>query len=295
MAGLREIRTRLKSVENTRKITRAMKLVSAAKLKKAQDAVTSARDYNEALAALLRDLLPEVNGLDFEHPLMKSSAVVKRVRFLVVGGSRGLCGSFNTRINKEIDAVVNEYQARGATVDLHILGKKSDEYARRRSYKTAKSVAGLAEDALLWPIDEICDEISAAFTSNEIDEVHLIYTKFKSAISSVVMREKLLPMEAEIEGVAPGVVGRSGITRFEPSAKAVFSAMLPRILRTKVRQAALDSKASEHGSRMTAMDSATKNAQELIRNLTRLRNRMRQAGITGELLDIIGGAAATEG
>jgi F-type H+-transporting ATPase subunit gamma len=301
MASLKDIKRRIKSVKNTRKITYAMKLVSAAKLKKAQDAVTSARSYTEALNGLLARLAAEQSGASFSHPLMETRSEVKNVRIVVIGGSRGLCGGFNTNINKKIDQTFREIEAKYAGVQISsiVVGKKPAEHYRRKGIEYLKSYEeNLPEDANLWPVDEICRALEQDFTSAQVDEVYLIYTRFKSAMTQTVEQIKILPLDAsEAESASGSEVehgSASGSTLFEPSPVAVFSAVIPRILRTKVRQAGLDSKASEHGSRMVAMDAATSNAADLIHKLTLKHNKLRQGAITAELLDIIGGANAIE-
>jgi len=290
MAGLKEIRSRLQSVRNTKKITYAMKLVSAAKLRKAQESVTRSREYTTALNRLLHELLAE--GVSLEHPLLEKREQVKNVRVLVVGGNRGLCGGYNSGINKRTDMFAREKSAAGVNVDWVLAGRKPAEYFRRFNRPYVASFEKLLEDANLWPFNEIVESFESDFLTGKVDEVYLIYTKFKSAISMTVTCDKLLPLEGtalkqEVDGQ-----GASGLTLFEPSAVEVFSALMPRIMNAKVRQAALDAKASEQGSRMTAMDSATKNAGDLIKKLELTHNKLRQTSITSQLLDIVGGAEA---
>ena len=290
MAGLKEIRRRLLSVRNTRKITYAMKLVSAAKLRKAQEAVLESRKYTEAINSLLGEVLAEQSGSNLTHPLMEKHAEVKTIAAIVFGGSRGLCGGYNTNLNRKVEAFVKEKQ--GFAIDWILMGRKPAEYFRRTGRKYSRSYEELPEDANRWPIDEVAFEVENKFMKGEIDELYIFSTRFRSAISMSVVDEKVLPFEAaEIESTSV-VASASGVTLFEPSAKQVFDALLPRILRTKLRQAALDAKASEHGSRMTAMDSATKNAGDLIDRLQLTHNKLRQERITKELLDIVGGAEA---
>ncbi|MDC0358357.1 ATP synthase F1 subunit gamma [Oligoflexia bacterium] len=302
MAGLKDIKRRLKSVRNTKKITYAMKLVSAAKLKKAQVAVTEARAYTEALSALMVELASEQDASDFRHPLMAKRKAVKKIHFLVIGGTRGLCGGYNTNVQKRVEVAYTEALERHpqAQIDATIIGKKVGEYFRRTKRSYTKAYEDLPESANDWPIDEICLDLECAFLKGEVDEVRVIYTRFKSAMSMKVLCERLLPLSAEMladsdtseQRLEGGASELSGIALFEPSATEVFEAVVPRILRTRVRQAGLDTKASEHGSRMVAMESATTNAGELLQELTLKHNKMRQSAITSELLDIIGGAEA---
>ncbi len=295
MAGLKEIKRRLASVQNTKKITYAMKLVSAAKLKKAQDAVTRSREYTDALNSLLADLLAEDLDEGFSHPLLEAKSQTKSIRVLIIGGARGLCGGYNTNINKRADAFVAE--KRGFNLSFTILGRKPADHFRRVRREFLSAEENLPEDAALWPVEEVCAQLEQEFADGVFDELYIIYTKFKSALSQSVICERVLPMDrASTFQAASGKQDSrtSGSTLFEPSPKEVFDAILPRIFRSIVRQAALEAKASEQGSRMTAMDAATRNAGELIKKLTRLHNRVRQSGITAQLLDIVGGANAVE-
>lgn len=291
MPNIKELRSRVRSVENTKKITYAMKLVSGAKLNRAQESVTRARAYTSELNNLLTELLSE--GLpDLSHPLMEKRERVSTVKILVVGGNKGLCGGYNTNIHKRVLSLIEEKKREypGATVDTVALGKKPAEFFRRRGVMNSKSYETLSEDANQWPIEEICYELERDFREGRSDEIVLVYTKFRSAISMTVTVEPLVPF------VVSATQGERvvGATLFEPSPSDVFSALIPRLLRSKVRQACLEAKASEHGARMTAMDSATKNAGDIIRRLTLLYNRLRQSRITLELLDIVGGANAIQ-
>lgn len=296
MAGVKEIRIRLNSVKNTKKITYAMKLVSAAKLRKAQESVLNARVYNDALKKMLAELLAEMGGASFSHPLLERHSEVKKVTVVVAGGSRGLCGGYNTNVNKKVESTYREIAQRypNAIIDAILVGKKPAEYFRRVKKSYSKSYEELPEDANLWPDEEICKQLVEAYTSGATDEVILISTRFRSALSMSVTTEQLLPLEAdaktETSESAPALV--TGVTLFEPSVKEVWGGILPRIMRSQIRQAFLDAKASEQGSRMTAMDNATKNAGDLIQALQLKFNKVRQGRITAELLDIIGGAEA---
>lgn len=287
MPSTKDIRSRIHSVKNTRKITYAMKLVSAAKLKKAQDAVLKSREYTEALQDLLKDLSSGLS--DLSHPLMEVRSEVKKTLLVVIGGSRGLCGGYNTNVHRRIDEIVRE--KKGDT-ELLIIGKKPSEYARRMKHPYVASYEEISEDPNSWPFDEISRKIEEKFTSGEFDEVLILFTKFKSALSMDVRVDRLLPLSTLEQGLSSSAGSGSGNIIYEPSQQEVFFGAIPRIFRAKLRQASLDAKASEHGSRMTAMDAATKNAGDLIQKLSLLYNKLRQQGITSELLDIIGGAEA---
>lgn len=293
MAGLKIIKRRLASVKNTKKITYAMKLVSAAKLRKAQEAVTASRAYSNALTNLLRQLQSEQSD-DGAHALMQSRDVVKKVGLIVIGGGRGLCGGYNTNVNRRIEQFLNEQRLRSPApqVESIVLGKKPAEFYRRIGATYAESMEQLAEDPNKWPLGELVTTVADQFVQGQFDEVYLIYTRFKSALSQTVVCDRILPMSATATAEGTTAATPNGSTIFEPSVEELFSQLLPRILRARVQQAALDSKASEHGSRMTAMDAATKNAGDIIDKLRLTYNKLRQSGITAELLDIIGGANA---
>jgi F-type H+-transporting ATPase subunit gamma len=208
-----------------------------------------------------------------------------------------LCGGFNTNTNRKIEALYQELAKKhpGAEVSAIILGKKPAEYYRRVGRKYIESVENLADDPNNWPTQEVCQRLELDFLKGEFDELYLVYTRFRSAISTVPTAERLLPLDKEALATATSAKtpqAATGVTLFEPNPQRVFDAVVPRIVRAIVRQAAFDTKASEHASRMTAMDNATKNAKELIHSLTLTRNKLRQTGITSQLLDIVGGAEA---
>lgn len=292
MAGLRDIKRRLVSVKNTKKITYAMKLVSAAKLRRAQESVTKSREYTAALTRLIKDVTSLAQNLDFNHPLAAVRPDVKNVGLIIIGGGRGLCGGYNTNVNRKIEVAYREIQAKypGAGIKTFAVGKKPAEYLRRVGKEYVASYEQLPEDANKWPVDEICMKVEGQFIAGEIDALYVIFTHFKSALSMTVEMQKLLPMEAASDSAVAGAPVPPTIV--EPSLERVLMSAMARIMRSRVRQAALDAKASEQASRMTAMDAATKNAGDLIKKLQLTYNKLRQAGITGELLDIIGGAEA---
>lgn len=302
MSGLKEIKRRLKSVRNTKKITYAMKLVSAAKLRRAQDAVAAAREYTLELNSLLASLARAAQEVNFEHPLMEPRKEVKSVAILIIGGQRGLCGGYNSNLHKRADALIREISANHpqAAVRTYIFGRKPAEYFRRKARAYDKSWEDLSENALVWPVEEAAGILEGGFVSKDFDEVYMVYTRFKSAISNIPTIEKILPVSREMiseSGQSPksglgATEQEAGVTLFEPTVKAVYEAIIPRVMSSRVRQACLDAKASETASRMTAMDAATKNASELSRKLELKHNKIRQQRITSELLDIIGGAEA---
>lgn len=318
MAGLKQIKRRLVSVRNTRQITRAMKLVSAAKLNRAQDSTVRSRQYAAALNKMLNDLLSANAGDEIAHPLMQVKARVKQIRLVVIGGSRGLCGGYNTNINRQVDSLIKRLRAEqpDAKIQTIILGRKPAEYFRRVGLSYYKSYEQLPEDPNRWPIAELCAGLERGYSSEDTEtsiegtnvegnpnekaaeglqtesfqEAYLIYTKFNSVMTQKATVEKILPFEIPTNTSESN--GPTGLTIFEPSKEVIFSGLIPRLLQVKVQQACLNSVTSEYASRMTAMDSATKNAGEIIDGLKLTYNRLRQSGITKELLDIVGGAEA---
>lgn len=274
--GLKDIRRRITSVKNTKKITYAMKLVSAAKLKRSQEAVTKSRDYTKALSKIVGELVGVSENLT--HPLMEVRPI-KKERVIVIGASRGLCGGYNANLNKKLKSCLD--------AELVILGKKPAEYLRRLKVPYKISYENLSDDPMTWPIQETLDEAVRDFIDGKIDKVSVLYTQFKSALSLTPVMEDLLPVVSlQSEGT------EIASPKFEPSVESVFHALVPRLVRAQMQQAAFDAKTSEYGARMTAMDAATKNAGDLVKKLTLTANKLRQTGITSELLDIIGGAEA---
>lgn len=294
MAGLKEIKIRIKSVANTKKITYAMKLVAATKMRGAQEAVIRSKQYSESLLSLLKSVLSASDKSSLEHSFLQKRSI-KKIRLIVVGANRGLCGSYNANVNKAVESFYREQAEENpqATIDAVLLGNKPIEFFKREKLSVKKAYNDLSENPEDWPLLEICQNAENDFENGEIDALYVIYTNFKSALSMTAKAEKLLPISIdELEEDSEAVA--ASVALFEPSADEVFNALLPRLLRMTVHQSALDAKAGEHASRMTAMDSATKNAGELIKSLTLKYNKLRQASITSEILDIVGGANALE-
>ena len=291
MAGLREVRNRIKSVKNTKKTTYAMKLVSATKLGKAQEAVELSRDYTNALGALVAQIVQDSKEEDLKHPLLEQRDKLERIALVVVGGNRGLCGAYNTGVNRAVESFLQENKDK--EMDFYAVGRKPAEYFRKCEIDCKQSYEDLGDDPNTWPLADLMASLEDSFIAGEVDAVYVIYTKFYSALSQSAEAIQFLPVSpdaliAESEEAAEGAT--VGGVVFEPSPAEVFLSIVPRIVSGKLRQACLDAKASEHGSRMTAMDSATKNASDLIDKLNRKYNKVRQSNITSDILDIIGGA-----
>jgi F-type H+-transporting ATPase subunit gamma len=286
LSNLKAIRRRITSVKNTKQITRAMKLVSAAKLRRAQDAALEGRAFSSKLShtlEMVRVDLPE----GASHALLEPREVKKR-RIIAITGDRGLCGAFNVNIYKAIHAADFE---QGAILEFIPVGRKIAAICKAHEWPVLRSYEGLGEDIRQWPLAELAQSTIGAFVAGECDEVVLYYTKFETMVTQSVTREVLLPLTIEKESSAlePRV---PGMTLYDPPPADILSYLLPLLVSTKLRQAALDSKASEHAARMRAMDAATRNANELIDKLTLHYNRARQRAITTELIDIVGGAEA---
>ncbi len=281
MATLREIRTRIRSVRNTAQITKTMEMVSAAKLRRAQSAVEAARPYAQILGEILENLA-QASG-DSLHPAFVRREVKQRA-ILLVSSDRGLAGAFNANLIRATEVRMREIQR---TTRLILLGKKGYNYFRRRNADVIAfrdDMAGVPD----WKYaEELSRDLLARFLSGEIDEVDLIGTHFKSALSRDVVMETLLPL-----GAAPKAGASKKDYIFEPGPEEILERIVPYYLAMRIFRAIAESGASEHGARMIAMGSATKNANEMIQNLTLHMNRTRQATITREIVEIVGGAEA---
>jgi F-type H+-transporting ATPase subunit gamma len=289
MPSLKAIRKRIVSVKNTRKMTRAMKLISAAKLRRAQDAIIAARPYAAALTKVVSELAA-VAGAD-AHPLFQTRKV-ENASIVLLTSDRGQAGAFNSNVVKKVEAVVDAELAGASKITLRIVGRKGNQYFTRRKANIASHDAAptnptnsmaLARDTATRIIDD--------FLAGRVDRVYVVYNEFKSAISQGVVVHQVLPVSPEeVAGQAPQVD-----YAYEPSKEILLSSLVPLYVEIGLYRAALESIASELGARMTAMDNATRNAGEMIDKLTLQYNRARQAAITKELLEIIGGAEALKG
>ena len=293
MANLLDIRRRIKSVKNTEQITKAMKMVSAAKLKRASDRVVNARPF----ANKMGDVLGELSGQtaeDFHHPLLDARGD-QRYLLVLITADKGLCGAFNTNLLKAAQNFVKEHPDK--SIDLLAIGRKGRDFFRRRRAEIVGEYIGLTGKGRVEFSEalEVARDVIKRFTEDEeLDKVFLIFNEFKSVLTQRVVVEQLLPMsrtaESEAAGAAPAVEMKEYI--YEQAPAEIFSRLLPRLVETKIFRALLESIASEQGARMTAMDAASKNAGELISSLTLNMNRVRQAAITREIIEIVSGAAA---
>lgn len=291
MSGLKTIRRRITSVKNTKQITRAMKLVSAAKLRRAQDAALNGRHFSDELGKMLQAVISELPP-DFEHQLFANAErPVRRRRAILIAGERGLCGAYNTNVIKALNADVLSSDVEWEIVSV---GRRAVSAVRKQQWTTVREFEGLSDDASLWPLPEMSDELVKGYLEGQFDELVIYYTKFVSAMSQQVSVQRLLPVErpAPPDTATMQEARTFDTTRFDPEPVRLLERLIPTLVRTALTQAGLESKASEHAARMTAMDSATNNADDLISRLRLFYNRARQTAITRELIDIIGGAEA---
>jgi F-type H+-transporting ATPase subunit gamma len=286
MATLRDIRRRIRSVESTQKITRAMKLVAAAKLRRAQERILAARPYAVKMAELLSSLVRRAEGE--AHPLLVRRPAARK-RLVIITADKGLCGAFNSNILRASLAFLRE---QGETsITLVVVGKKARDFYRRRPYQVKSEMLGFFDRLAYSHAQELAGGLMQEYLADEVDEVHLMYNEFRSVAVQRVKREQLLPIEPEHAAEGEGEAG-AGDYIYEPSPEAILAALLPRHVTTQVYRALMESVAGEYGARMTAMEAATKNAKEMIGVLTIQYNKARQERITKELLDIVGGAEA---
>jgi len=295
MATLREIRQRIGGIKSTQKITKTMKMVAAAKLRRAQEAVVAARPYARVMRGLVGQLSAAVAVM--EHPLFQEREI-RSAAIIIVTSDRGLCGAFNANIIRNtIHHIEERYSElnRSGKVQLFCIGKKGTDFFRKNGYAVTGTYSGILRDLSYINAQKLTEDVTAKFLNGEYDRVEVIYNEFKSIMSHRIITETLLPMNLEnLRTASPGGVQkeRAPYSIYEPSLESILKALLPKHLNFRIWHAMLESNASEHGARMTAMDSATSNAAELIRTLQLSYNKARQASITKELLEIVSGAEA---
>jgi len=298
MANVRDYRTRIRSVKSTQQITRAMKMVAAAKLRRAQDRILAARPYARKMLEVLSSLAARANPE--KHPLLVRRPEEK-VLLVVVAADKGLCGSFNTNIVNRARAVLDDLAASSGpaagTILVDIIGRKARDWFRRRPYPVRRVQVDLIRDVSLEDARGIATDLIEQFTSGAIDSVRLVYNEFKSVIQQRVVVEPLLPIPRGTFG--PGAFEAADAAAptledyiYEPDQEALFAALLPKHVMIQVHRVLLESAAAEHGARMTAMENATRNAGEMIDSLTLQMNKIRQASITKEILEVVSGAEA---
>lgn len=289
MPTLRDIRKRLKAIQSTKKITAAMKMVAAAKMRKVQDRMLNFRPYAQRMELVLSDLA-KVSERQI-HPLLDLRPK-KTVEVIVITSDRGLCGAFNTNILKAASNYIHTLQKEGVALSLSVVGRKARDYFRRRNVPRRQAWLGLSGKVTYTNAQEIAGDLAENYTKETADEVVVIYNEFKSLIAQKVTITRLLPIGAigaEEAGKEPFM---GGDFLYEPTREAIFERLLPKYIEIQIYRALLESSAAEEAARMAAMENATKNCSELITKVTLLANKVRQASITKELMDIVGGVEA---
>ena len=285
MANIRDIRRRIRSAKNIQQITRAMKFVSAARLRKAQDRVLAARPYARQMIAVLNSLATRVP--EQAHPLLARRGDTK-IELVVITADRGLCGAYNTNIIRQALEFLVQHSDR--EMELNIIGKRARDFFRRRTYAVRHEAIGVLQKPSFADAAAIARDLIDEFVKGKKDQIWLVYNEFKSVVQQRVIVEPLLPIR-RLEH--PDDAGRQEYLYDEPPEK-IFSNLLPRHVEAQIFRALLEAAASEQGARMTAMEAATNNAAEMIEGLTLYANKVRQAGITRELIEVVSGAASTD-
>jgi F-type H+-transporting ATPase subunit gamma len=286
MPSLQSVKRKINSVKKTQKITKAMKMVAAAKLKRAQQRILAFRPYGLRMRQAITDLSVRANRT--AHPLLQKRPA-KNIRVSVVTSDRGLCGAFNANIFRKAFQVIEECEARGAKVSVGVVGKKGGDFFRRRQWPIHDPFINIFERLSFEHAIEIATAGTEAYRTGVFDEVHVVYNEFKSAVQQRVIVEQMLPIEPFEDTVATPA---RGAFLYEPDEEELLAVLLPKWAQAQIYRILLESSAAEQAARMSAMDGATRNAGELIKSLTVYFNKTRQAAITKELMDIVGGAEA---
>lgn len=296
MANLKEVKGRIQSVTSTQQITKAMKMVAAAKLRKAQDRILQLRPYSQKLSAIIQNVTNASDTEEIENPYAEERSV-NNVLFVVVTSDRGLCGAFNSNVFKHTRSIIDkDYPHLERSGNLHILpmGKRSYDYFKKRKYNIVDDYYDIFSDLSFDKAREAAQFVMNKFNEGRFDRVEIVFNEFKNVATQILRNEQFLPI-ANAEGdqeqdVAP--INNNTDYIFEPSQEVIFQEIVPNSLKIQFYKALLESNASEHGARMTAMGQATDNAGELLKQLKLTYNRTRQAAITKEILEIVGGAEA---
>jgi F-type H+-transporting ATPase subunit gamma len=282
--GIREIRRRIKSVKNTRQITKAMKMVAAAKLRRAQEKAEAARPYARKIQEVIASIASGTTAV--KHPMLQSRPV-KKTGYIVITSDRGLAGGYNSNMIRKVIQTINEKHKSQDEYAIFVIGRKGRDFFRKRNYPVLEEVVGLPENPTFSDIKRIASAAVQLFADEKIDELYLCYNEFRSAISQVPTVKRLLPLDAMKDNAE-----RKVNYEYEPSAEEVLAVLLPKYAETLVYSALLDANASFQGAQMTAMGNATDNATDMIDRLTLFYNRARQAAITQEMSEIVAGANA---
>ncbi len=300
MAGGQEriLRGRIRSVQATKKITRAMELIAASRIVKAQQRVAAAVPYSETITEVVKDLAA-AGGSSSQSPLLAGRAEVKTTAYVVITADRGLCGGYNSGVQRAAEGEVKVDVLDGKQYALVTVGRKAEGYFKFRGYNIAAAYGGFSDNPTYAQAREIGQDVVARYVAGEFDRVELVYTRFISAGSQEVVLRPLVPLERETveggDGKAPDAAGTPSDYEFEPDPGTILDTLLPRYVEARIYAALLNAAASEHAFRQRAMKSATDNAEELIKNLSRIMNRARQDSITTEIMEIVSGAEALSG
>ena len=295
----RSLRRRIKSVQSTKKITRAMELIAASRIVKAQQRVAAARPYSEQITEVIRNLAAGGAGLD--HPLLTERETVSRVAMVVLSADRGLAGAYNSSVIRAAERGIQEHQSQSRDYSLVLAGRKAEGYFRYRGYEIDSAFSGFSEKPTYEDARQVAAAVMEPYEAGETDQVEMAYTKFLSLGTQKVVVTRLLPLEKEaLEEAKAGAGARSGDGdsgpsadyEFEPEPGQILERLVPRYVEGRVFAALLDASASEQAARQRAMKAATDNAEELIKSLSIVANKVRQAGITTEIMEIVGGAEA---
>jgi F-type H+-transporting ATPase subunit gamma len=293
VASLKDIRSRIDSTKNTQQITRAMKMVSAAKLRRAQHNIVNLRPYAGALLSMIADIQVTER---VSHSLLSKSIAPKKILLVVLTSDRGLCGAFNTNINKYTERFIRDHRHEYETLDLLFIGRRAADYFRRRNIQPVDTILNLAKDISYDLAAKVAHQLMSDYKTGAYDEIKLIYNEFKSAIANEVVCETLLPVDiAQASTLNKGEGGFPPDMIFEPTPADIIDGLVIKHFDVQVYRCMSESVAAEHGARMAAMENATKNAGEMINSLTLTYNKLRQASITTELIEITSGAEALKG
>lgn len=295
MANLKEVRSRITSVKNTQQITSAMKLVSASKLRKAQNAIQTMRPYDNKLHEILRHLSADINQDEMEV-VFTQEREPEKVLLVVISSNRGLCGSFNANVIKKAETKIqNDFSQQKASGNLFIyaIGKKVYQHFTREDYNVVGHEEDMIEKPEFEPVRKMSEDLMEMYAAGEYDRIEIVYNRFKNAATQILTTEKFLPVTAEQEEQEQKQEELEYL--YEPDKETILRELLPKTLKVQMYKALLDSHAAEHGARMTAMHQATENARELLRDLQLAYNKARQAAITNEIIEITSGADALRG
>jgi F-type H+-transporting ATPase subunit gamma len=289
MAGGQEriLRRRIRSINQTKKITGAMELIAASRIIRAMHRVAAARPYSESITEVIRNLAAGGSGID--HPLLRKPDDIRAVAYVVVTADRGLCGAYNTNVQRAAERAMRRQQAEGRETKLYVVGRKGLGYFRFRGWPVERGFLGVTDRPTYEQAREIAEVIAEAFNAGEVQTIEVVYTQFLSAGSQRVVVRRFMPLDVEALADAEGA---GPVYEFEPGPDAILERLLPRYVEARLFAALLEASASQHAAQQRAMKAATDNAEDLITSLTRVMNRARQDAITTEIMEIVGGAEA---